>query len=63
LVTGKAPTDTDIAAVVKKISQRVICMLRRLGCLETGMDTAAAIGYAPLCEDTSKFARTLAASV
>ena len=63
MVTGAAPTDTDIAAVVQKISQRVIRMLRRLGYLETGMDAAAATGYDPLCDDAPELARTLAASV
>jgi transposase-like zinc-binding protein/putative transposase len=37
-VQGKPPTDTDIAAVVQKISRRVIRMLRRLGYLEAGLD-------------------------
>jgi Putative transposase len=63
LVTGAASTDTDIAAVVQKISQRVIRMLRRLGYLETGMDAAAVTGYDPLCDDAPELARTLAASV
>jgi hypothetical protein len=47
-VTGETPSDTDIAAVVQKISWRVIRMLRRLGYLEAGMDAAAATGYDPL---------------
>src|SRR6266851_1094551 len=35
-VQAAPPTDTDIAAVVRKISRRVIRKLRRLGYLETG---------------------------
>ena len=62
-VTGEAPSNTDIAAVVQKISRRVIRMLRRLGYLEAGIDAAAATGYDPLCDDAPKLARTLAASV
>jgi hypothetical protein len=62
-VTGEAPTDTDIAAMVQKISRRVIRRLRRLGYLETGMDAAAATGYDPLGDDVPELARTLAASV
>src|SRR5881397_3792838 len=34
-VTGEAPSDADIAAVLQKISHRVIRKLRRLGYLET----------------------------
>src|SRR5712692_11730458 len=37
-VQAAPPTDTDIAAVVRKISRRVIRKLRRLGYLETGME-------------------------
>src|SRR6266851_6477519 len=36
-VQAAPPTDTDIAAVVRKISRRVIRKLRRLGYLETGL--------------------------
>src|SRR5262245_59209333 len=50
-VTGEAPTDTDIAAVVQTISRRVIRTLHRLGYLEAGMDAAAATGYDPLPDD------------
>jgi hypothetical protein len=62
-VTGEAPTDTDIAAMVQKISRRVIRRLRRLGYLEMGMEAAAATGYDPLGDDVPELARTLAASV
>jgi len=60
---GEPPTDTDIAAVVQKISRRVIRKLRHLGYLEAGSDAAVATGYAPLVEDAPELARTLAASV
>jgi hypothetical protein len=62
-VTGEPPGDTDIAAVVQKISRRVIRTLRRLGYLEAGLDAAAATGYDPLCDDAPELARTMAASV
>jgi len=60
---GEPPTDTDIAAVVQKISRRVMRKLRHLGYLEAGSDAAVATGYAPLVEDAPELARTLAASV
>src|SRR4029450_4618420 len=60
---GEPPTDTDIAAVVQKISRRVIRKLRHLGYLEAGSDAAVATGYDPLVEDAPELARTLAASV
>jgi len=60
---GEPPTDTDIAAVVQKISHRVIRKLRQLGYLEAGGDAAVATGYDPLVEDAPALARTLAASV
>ena len=56
-VTGEAPSNTDIAAVVQKISRRVIRMLRRLGYLEAGIDAAAATGYDPLDIIANKFLR------
>src|SRR6516165_5502551 len=62
-VPGEPPTDTDIAAVVQKISHRVIRQLRQLGYLEAGGDAAVATGYDPLVEDAPALARTLAASV
>jgi hypothetical protein len=43
-LTGEPPTDTDIAAVVQKISRRVIRKLRQLGYLEAGIDAAVATG-------------------
>src|SRR6516164_5142303 len=62
-VPGEPPSDTDIAAVVQKISRRVMRKLRHLGYLEAGSDAAVATGYDPLVEDTPALARTLAASV
>jgi hypothetical protein len=60
---GEPPTDTDIAAVVQKISRRVMRKLRHLGYLEAGSDAAVATGYDPLVDDAPELARTLAASV
>lgn len=62
-VTGEAPTDADIAAVLQRISRRVIRKLRHLGYLETGIDDAVATGYDPLRDTTPELARTMAASV
>jgi hypothetical protein len=62
-VPGEPPTDTDIAAVLQKISRRVIRMLRRLGYLETGMEAPVATGYDPLRDHEPALARTMAASV
>jgi len=62
-VKSEAPTDTDIAAVVQKISHRVIRKLRSLRYLEAGGDAAVATGYDPLVDDEPALARTLAASV
>ena len=60
---GEAPSDTDVADVLQKISHRVIRQLRRLGYLETGGDTAVATGYDPQLDHEPTLARTLAASV
>src|SRR5262245_11071758 len=62
-VQGEPPTDTDIAAVVRKISRRVIRTLRQLGYLEAGSDAAVATGYDPLLDAEPALAHTLAASV
>src|SRR5438128_717256 len=62
-VKGEPPTDADIAAVVQKISRRVIRTLRRLGYLEAGFDAPAATGYDPLRDDAPELARTMAASM
>jgi hypothetical protein len=62
-VKAEPPSDTGIAAVVQKISHRVMRMLRRLGYLEAGLDASAATGYDPLRDDAPELARTLAASV
>src|SRR5215471_18612673 len=62
-VTGEAPSDADVAAVVQKISRRVIRKLCRLGYLETDMDAAVATEYDPLRDHEPGLARTLAASV
>ena len=56
------PSDADIAAVLQKISRRVIRTLRQWGYLETGID-AVATDYDPLRDDEPALARTLAASV
>jgi hypothetical protein len=62
-LTGEPPTDTDIAAVVQKISRRVMRKLRQLGYLEAGIDAAVATGYDPLRDNAPELARTMAASV
>ena len=62
-VKSEPPTDTDIAAVVQKLSHRVSRTLRSLGYLEAGGDAAVATGSDPLVEDAPALARTLAASV
>src|SRR5262249_10927069 len=62
-VTGEPPSDADIAAVVQKISHRVIRKLRHLGYLEAGGDAPMATGYDPLGDDEPELARTMAASV
>src|SRR6516164_1200471 len=62
-LTGEPPSDADIAAVVQKISHRVIRTLRRLGYLETGMEAPVATGYDPLRDHEPALARTMAASV
>ena len=43
-VHSEPPTDTDIAAVIQKISWRVIRTLRRLGYLETDRESPVATG-------------------
>jgi hypothetical protein len=63
LVTSEPPTDADIAAVVQKLSRRVIRTLRHLGYLEAGSDDAVATGYDPLLDHEPALARTMAASV
>jgi len=62
-VPGEPPTDTDIAAVVQKISRRVLRKLRQLGYLEASGDAPMATGYDPLGDDAPELARTMAASV
>jgi hypothetical protein len=47
-VKGESPTDADIAAVVQKVSRRVIRKLRHLGYLEAGSAAAVVTGYDPL---------------
>jgi hypothetical protein len=60
---GAPPTDTDIAAVIQKISRRVIRLLRRLGYLEADMEPPIATGYDPLRDTAPELARTMVASV
>src|SRR5947209_5107045 len=55
-LAGAPPTDTDIAAVLQKISRRVIRKLRRLGYLETGVDAPVATGYDPLRDTAPELA-------
>src|SRR5207253_11191478 len=58
-VQAAPPTDTDIAAVVRKISRRVIRMLRRLGYLETGLDHTVAPGDDPLPATAPELTHTM----
>ena len=53
----------DIAAVITKISHRVMRKLRQLGYLEAGLDATVATDYDPLRDDAPELARTMAASV
>ena len=62
-VQGEPPSDADIAAVVQKISRRVIRTLRQLGYLEAGTEATMATRYDPLGDDAPELARTMAASV
>ncbi len=62
-LAGEPPADTAIAAVIQKISRRVIRALRHLGYLEAGLDDAVATGYDPLRDHEPTLARTMAASV
>jgi hypothetical protein len=62
-VTGEPPTDADIAAVITKISHRVMRKLRQLGYLEACLDATVATDYDPLRDDAPELARTMAASV
>ena len=62
-VQGEPPTNADIAAVVQKMSRRVLRTLRQLGYLEAGLDAVVATGYDPLGDDAPELARTMAASV
>jgi len=62
-VAAEPPTDADIAAVIQKISRRIIRQLRRLGYLEAGMEPPVATGYDPLRDTAPELARTMAASV
>jgi hypothetical protein len=60
---GEPPSDADIAAVLQKISRRVIRKLRHLGYLEAGSNDAVATGYDPLRSEAPELARTMATSV
>ena len=59
----KPPTDAEIAAVLDKISQRVIRALRKLGYLEADTEDVVPTGYDPASDEDPELACTLAASV
>jgi hypothetical protein len=61
-ITSEPSTDADSAAVVQKISRRIIRTLRHLGSLEASTDNVVATGHDPLRDDAPELARTLAAS-
>jgi hypothetical protein len=62
-LAGEPPSNTAVAEVVQKISQRVMRKLHRLGYLEAGLEPPVATGYDPLRDTAPELARTLAASV
>ena len=62
-VKAEPPSDTDIAALVQKISHRVMRTLRQFGYREPSLAAAVATGYDPLRDDAPELAQTLAASV
>jgi hypothetical protein len=62
-LTGEPPSDADIAAVVQKLSHRVIRTLRRLGYLEASSEGAVPTGHEPLRDDAPELARPMAAAV
>jgi hypothetical protein len=62
-VKDEPPSDADIAAVITKISHRVMRKLRQLGYLEGGLDATVATDYDPLRDDAPELARTIATSV
>ncbi len=57
------PRDEEIAAVLHKISQRVIRQLRKLGYLEAGIQDVVPTGYDPTRDENPELARTMAASI
>ena len=57
------PRDEEIAAVLQKISQRVIRHLRKRGYLEAGIQDVVPTGYDPASDEDPELARTMAASV
>jgi hypothetical protein len=62
-VPADPPTDAEIAAVLHKISQRVIRQLRRRGYLEADTQDVVPTGYDPASDEDPELARTMAASV
>jgi hypothetical protein len=57
------PSDAEIAAVLDKISQRVIRYWRQRGYLEADPQDVAPTGYDPASDEDPEMARTMAASV
>jgi hypothetical protein len=57
------PTDAEVAAMLHKISQRVIRHLRKQGYLEAGTEDVVSTGYDPTRDEDPELARTMAASV
>jgi hypothetical protein len=57
------PTDAEVAAMLHKISQRVIRHLRKRGYLEADTEDVVSTGYDPTRDEDPELARTMAASV
>ncbi|HEY7711504.1 MAG TPA: transposase zinc-binding domain-containing protein [Candidatus Entotheonella sp.] len=62
-VQADPPTDAEVAAVLHKISRRIIRQLRKRGYLEADREDVVPTGYDPARDEDPELARTMAASV
>jgi hypothetical protein len=62
-VQADPPTDAEVAAVLHKISRRIIRQLRKRGYLEADCEDVVPTGYDPARDEDPELARTMAASV